>query len=61
MEEPMEKLYELMRAYKDRFGDTFPTISLGYSVEEICEIIQDCLDKDKPTDIYDYLQPGDLI
>lgn len=61
MERTAEKLFELMRAYEDRFDDVFPTMCLMCSDEEICEMIQECLDKNEPYDIMEGLLPDALI
>ena len=39
---------EWLKKYRDKFGDGFPTFQLlGYSDEEIIEIIKDCINKNK--------------
>ncbi len=42
-------LYELLDEYQAKFDDQFPMMALlGYDVDEIVEIIEDCLEKNEP-------------
>lgn len=42
-------LYELLDEYQAKFVDQFPMMALlGYDVDEIVEIIEDCLEKNEP-------------
>lgn len=47
----MDRLDALLEQYEQKFGDCFPLMFCrGKADDEICEIVQDCLDKDAPFD-----------